>query len=199
MDFVELLEKRYATKMYKQTKVVEKEKIEKLKQTLRLSISSINSQPWKFYIVQDKDKKSQFASASFFNKEKIEAGSHLIIFCVMRNSEVFERKSKEYMQAEKLEFYHKALKPQGEEVVENWMTNQLYISLGMLTCACAAYQIDSTPMEGIDKDLYDKILSDKDYKPVFAVVIGERDPQDKNQPSLTPKSRREQQDIIEVI
>ena len=50
--------------------------------------------------------------------------------------------------------------------------------------------IDSTPMEGIDTEQYDRILSTQTgYKTLFAAAIGYRNPEDSNQPEKTPKQR----------
>ena len=51
--------------------------------------------------------------------------------------------------------------------------------------------IDSTAMEGILPQAYDQHLPKDGYKTLFAVAIGYRDPEDKNQPSITPKKRKE--------
>ena len=46
-------------------------------------------------------------------------------------------------------------------------------------------------MEGILPTEYDKHLPKDGYRTLFAVAIGYRDPEDKNQPSITPKKRKE--------
>ena len=77
------------------------------------------------------------------------------------------------------------------------MAHQVYLSLGFFLAACASMDIDSTPMEGIDIDGYTKILDESGYKPLFAVAIGYRNPEDSNQPSITPKSRLNIDRVIE--
>ena len=64
--------------------------------------------------------------------------------------------------------------------------------------ACASLGIDSTPMEGIDNKKYDEILKLEDYSTLFAVAIGYRDPNDTNQPSITPKSRLDINTVIKT-
>lgn len=59
--------------------------------------------------------------------------------------------------------------------------------------------IDSTPMEGIDTEAYDKLLDVKGYKTLFAVTIGYRDPNDANQPAVKPKSRLPLSDVVVSI
>ena len=59
--------------------------------------------------------------------------------------------------------------------------------------------IDSTPMEGIVPEEYDKILSLDEYATLVAVAIGYRDEDDFNQPSKKPKSRMSIEKIIETV
>lgn len=80
MSFLELAKNRYTTKSYNADKKISDEVVEQLAEILRLSPSSINSQPWQFIIVSDEAVKNQLAEASFFNKEKIQNASHLVVF-----------------------------------------------------------------------------------------------------------------------
>ena len=59
--------------------------------------------------------------------------------------------------------------------------------------------IDSTPMEGVETDAYDRILQQDEYKTLFAVAIGYRDKEDANQPSITPKFRLEKERVIRTF
>ena len=52
MRFLDIAKKRYTTKVY-QPKKISDEKIEELKEILRLAPSSINSQPWRFLFISD--------------------------------------------------------------------------------------------------------------------------------------------------
>ena len=55
MSFINAMQERYTTKVYDETKKIDPKHIEELKESLRLSPSSINSQPWKFTFVSDQD------------------------------------------------------------------------------------------------------------------------------------------------
>ena len=85
MSFLDLAKGRYTTKRYNANKKISAEKIHQLKEILRLSPSSINSQPWQFSFVSDEKTKQDLASASFFNKQKINEASHLVVFSVIDN------------------------------------------------------------------------------------------------------------------
>lgn len=56
MNFLALAQERYTTKKYRRDKKVSGEQIEQLKEILRLSPSSIDSQPWKFLFITDEEK-----------------------------------------------------------------------------------------------------------------------------------------------
>ena len=90
MNFLELANSRYSTKNYDSSKKISKDKIEDLKKIIRLSPSSINSQPWRFVFVEDEAKKSQLASVSLFNEEKVRDSGLLVVFYVADDLKVFE-------------------------------------------------------------------------------------------------------------
>lgn len=199
MNFLSIANNRYTAKTYDSTKKVTDEKIEQLKEILRLSPSSINSQPWKFTFISDDKLKNQLAEASFFNEHKVKDASHLIVFSALTDVSQFEAQIQKYLPEGNVGYYNQMLKPQGEDAVRSWIEKQVYLSLGFFLSAVASMDIDSTPMEGIDTEKYAQILKADAYKPLFAVTIGYRDPQDSNQPSVTQKSRLDKVDIIESI
>lgn len=82
MNFLEIAQKRYATKAYRNEKISEA-KIKELAEILRLAPSSVNSQPWKFAIIGNETLKADLAAHSFFNEQKIKDASHLCrVFCI---------------------------------------------------------------------------------------------------------------------
>lgn len=199
MDFLSIAENRYTTKKYDPAKKISDENVQKLKEILRLSPSSINSQPWKFIFITDEKLKNELAEVSYFNESKIKEACHLIVFNVIDNIEKFEKEFIGNLPEGSVAYYQKNIKPESEENIKSWLANQVYLSLGYFLSACACMGIDSTPMEGVDIKEYAKILGMKDYKPLFAVAIGYRDTQDTNQPSITPKSRFDLNDVIKSI
>jgi len=64
MNFIDLVRERRSIRKY-QNKPVEKEKIMLCLETVRLAPSACNSQPYKFFILDNKDIKNKFASAVF--------------------------------------------------------------------------------------------------------------------------------------
>ncbi|AZQ64326.1 NAD(P)H-dependent oxidoreductase [Flammeovirga pectinis] len=199
MEFIEVAKSRYTTKKYDASKKVSATDLEKLKEILRLSPSSINSQPWKFTIVESQALKDKLAEASYFNAEKVRDGSHLVVFSAVDNVDKFESDINEYLPEGAVGYFNSMLKPQGEDVIKNWFSDQVYLSIGYFLSAVGAMGIDSTPMEGIDRAKYKEILGLEGYQPLVAVMIGYRDDKDGNQPSNNPKSRLDIKDIVEVV
>lgn len=60
MNFLEIAQTRYTTKVYDPTKKVSDSDIETLKEILRLTPSSINSQPWHFTFISNEEIKKNF-------------------------------------------------------------------------------------------------------------------------------------------
>ncbi|MDR1200162.1 MAG: nitroreductase family protein [Tannerellaceae bacterium] len=199
MDFLDLAKSRYTTKEYDSTKKIADEKIRLLKEILRLSPSSINSQPWKFIFVSDEKTRGELSAVSYWNRQKINDASDLVVFCAMDDVEKFEKRINETLPEGAINYYNQFVKPKGETGIKSWLQHQVYLSLGFFLSACASLDIDSTPMEGINNEEYDKILQLNGYKTLFAVAIGYRSPNDTNQPSVTPKSRLPLEKIQENI
>ena len=196
MGFLNIAQSRYTTKKYDSNKKIDDETIEKLKEIIRLSPSSINSQPWRFTFVSDEKIKSKLAEFSYSNKDKILEASHVVVFSVIKDVNAFEQNKLSLLPEGATAYFNNVLKPRGDEQVMSWLTSQVYLSLGFFLSATASLGIDSTPMEGIQAIEYDKVLDEDNFKTLFAVAIGYRDEKDENQPSHTPKFRLEEEHVI---
>lgn len=196
MSFLELAKARYTTKKYNPETKISEEKIAELKEILRLSPSSINSQPWKLFFVSDEIEKNKLAKASMFNEAKINDASHLVVFTVIDDLEIFEKQINGHLPERQVVYYNQHIKPKPEAEIKAWMQHQVYLALGFFLAACAEMGIDATPMEGIEPEAYDKILELKGYKTLFSVAIGYRDQEDVNQPSITPKLRLDLEKVV---
>jgi nitroreductase len=79
------------------------------------------------------------------------------------------------------------------QTAHKWATNQAYIALGFAMAACAEIEVDSCPMEGIDKDAYNTILElPENMKAQVVLPIGFRAADD----TIRPKFRFD--DIFET-
>ncbi len=195
-NFKSVAEKRYTTKKFDSSRKISETQIDDLKHILKLTPSSINSQPWLFTFVSNESVKNNLADASFFNAPKIKDASHLVVFSVMDNLEEFEKHVEENLAEGAVKYYKTFVKDQPSEKTIQWLTNQVYLSLGFFLAACAAMGIDSTPMEGIEPNKYKNILKIENQKVLFAVSIGYRHPEDSNQPELIGKSRLDVNKVI---
>jgi nitroreductase/dihydropteridine reductase len=196
MNFLNIASSRYTTKKYDPNKTIDDDTIGKLKEIIRLSPSSINSQPWRFTFISDDKIKGVLSEFSYHNKQKVLDASHVVVFSVVKDVESFENNKLTLLPEGATAYYNRVLKPKGDEHIMTWMSSQVYLSLGFFLGATASLNIDSTPMEGIQADGYDSVLQDIGYKTLFAVAIGYRDQHDTNQPNQTPKFRL---DINEVV
>ena len=196
MSFLEIAQKRYATKAYRNEKISEA-KIKELAEILRLAPSSVNSQPWKFVIIGDEALKADLAAHSFFNEQKIKEASHLVVLFAYDDIAAFETYFKAN-QPQPVVDYYQSLKAGGEERAKVWFQKQVYLATGFLLAACGAEGIDATPMEGFDAAYYTEKLQVKGCKAVLAVAVGYHSEADSNHPSKTPKKRLPLEEVVEI-
>ncbi|CCG18963.1 oxygen-insensitive NADPH nitroreductase [Taylorella asinigenitalis 14/45] len=203
MNYLELAQSRYTTKVYDPTKKVSDTDIDTLKEILRLAPSSINSQPWQFTFISNQELKKELAPYSFHNDARVTDCSHILLMSVYKSVETLEKNMPNYLAPNHIEYYEKRAKPKGDQMLQIWMMAQVYIALGYILPAIASLGIDSTPMEGIEHENWAKVLykyqGESEYIPVVAVALGYRSDDDYNQLSKKPKTRRSIQDIINEI
>lgn len=200
MSFLDLAKRRYATKKYDPAKKVSVEQIEELKEIIRLSPSSINSQPWKFTFVTDEVVKRELASKSYMNENSINDVGLLVVFSVMDDIEHFEQRNISILpELWRTAFYEPIVKSNGDVATKSWMENQVYLSLGYFLSACISMGLDATPMEGIDRSSYKEILAQDGFSPLFAVTVGYADKTDWAHPTVLPKSRFELDEVVQSI
>ncbi|HPS55011.1 MAG TPA: nitroreductase family protein [Sedimentisphaerales bacterium] len=89
MDFLELANKRFSVRNYKETPVT-KADIEKCIQAARLAPSACNSQPWKFIVIDEPELKKEVAKSAFngpvpINKFAFDAPVLIIITAEKQN------------------------------------------------------------------------------------------------------------------
>ena len=214
MDALQIARTRYTTKHYDPAKRVSDEDFEALLEILRLSPSSVNSQPWEFFIARTPEARSKIMPAILdFNRERVKNASHIVVFAV------HEKLNEQYLQdllaqeaADGRYAKNEALQGQdagrrhfvglhsvSEQELLSWEMRQAYIAQGFVLFAAASMGIDSTPIEGADFDLLDEILDlrSKGLRSCFAVSFGYRACDDAN--ALRPKSRWPRKRIFHEI
>lgn len=213
-SITDIANRRYTCKAYDPDKKIPKKEIEQLYAVLRDSPSSVNSQPWHFFIAESKAAKEKILPAFFeFNQPRIKNASHVVIF-LSRNefpSEYLtkivdqEEKDQRFPQAQMKEDNDKGrrffvdLNSQSPEKLHQWQDKQVYIALGNLLFAAAALDIDSTPIEGFNADKLDEILDlqAKGYRSVVVASLGYRSDEDFN--AAFNKSRLPFNDLFTII
>ena len=198
---------RHSTKKYDASKKVPQEDLDVLFEAMRLSASSINSQPWKFVVIESSEAKERmhktFARKFQFNQPHVFDSSQIILFAYNPR---YTRD--DYAEVVDKGIEDKRIKPEDRENAfgsfmfaelntdetgntRSWTKAQTYIALGNTLHTLARLKIDSTPMEGIDTDLVNEEFKKEldGYRCDVALAIGYQHPQEDYNAKL-PKSRR---------
>jgi len=215
-EILDDLTARYTSKKYDPSKKVSAHDLETLYQALRLSPSSINSQPWKFIVIESDAAKQRmfdsFANKHQFNQPHILACSHVILFA---HNPTYTRADYEKvvdqhiidkrLPAEKKEgafgsYAFADMNTDSDGNNANWTKPQVYIALGNAMHTLARLKIDSTPMEGVDSKLVGEIFAKEleGYECEVALAIGYHD-QSEDYNAKLPKSRLAMEKVLTVI
>ena len=89
MSFLDLVNKRYSVRSYEERQI-EKEKMDYIMECVRLAPSAVNFQPWKFYIVTDREKLDAIKSTN--KREWIQSAPCIIVACA-NHDESWHRRS----------------------------------------------------------------------------------------------------------
>ena len=199
------LQKRYTCKKYDPTKKVPQEKLEILLESIHLSASSINSQPWKFIVLESDEAKQRmyktFENKYQFNQSHVVEASHVILFAhnphytrkdytkVVDKYIADGRITEEEREQAFGSFLFAQLNTDENGNTQIWTKNQLYLAFGNALHTLARLEIDSTPLEGIDAPMVEKEFAKEldGYKCEVALAIGYRHEDDFN--AKLPKSR----------
>ncbi|MBU3020244.1 nitroreductase family protein [Aestuariibacter sp. A3R04] len=210
------LNKRYTAKKYDASKRISDTDLEIIKEALRLSASSINSQPWKFIIIESDDAKQRFsdsfANKHQFNQPHAKEASHIILFAYdpfFTRDKFRERVDAEvasgHLPAEMYDNFMGAYAFAEANTDEqgyngHWTKAQLYLALGNVLHTLARLGIASTPMEGVDSELLGEIFETELDGHVCEVALAmgyHKEGEDWNYG--LPKARLPQEKIIQTL
>ncbi|MEE1673780.1 NAD(P)H-dependent oxidoreductase [Agarivorans aestuarii] len=211
------LNSRYTAKKYDASKRISAEDMSVIKEAIRLSASSINSQPWKFIVLESSEAKQRFhdsfANMHQFNQAHATEASHIILFA--HNPNFTKNDYRKVVDVEVSSGHlpadmYDAMLNGGFSFAEantdesgfngNWTKAQTYIALGNTLHVLARLGIASTPMEGVDSALIGEIFEQELDGHVchFALALGYHlDGEDYNHG--LPKARLPEQDVITVL
>lgn len=214
MDLLTVAKTRYTTKAYDATKKIPQEQFERLVEILRLTPSSINIQPWHFFIADHDEAKQRIAKALVgkyaYNAPKVLDSSHTILFCT--KADISEQHLADLLQQDDLSGRFKDEKAkQGQKEsrsgyvsyyrnekgdIQRWAENQTFIALGQMLLAAGIEGIDATPIGGFDEAILTEELglAEKNLIPSVIMTLGYRSDVDFN--AKLPKSRLAQKDVI---
>uniref|UniRef100_UPI004049DB8E NAD(P)H-dependent oxidoreductase n=1 Tax=Flavobacterium sp. TaxID=239 RepID=UPI004049DB8E len=166
--FIENQNWRYATKKFDATKKISNEDLDILKEAIRLSTSSYGLQPYKIFIIENKEIRAKLQPVSWGQSQIIEA-SHLFVFAnevdLQNNhieSLITNMAKTRGLDEENLQGYADFMKaklvPLDGNIKSTWTSKQTYLALGNLINVAAELKIDVTPMEGFEPEKYNEIL-----------------------------------------
>lgn len=208
-DILELMQTRYTTKHYDETRRVSDKDMEVLTEVLRLSPSSVNCQLWHFYLLDTKEAIQKLLPAvPDFNSERFKA-PQLIIFTIPLTVDeaywdnLYEQEKADgryggWTSPERPDALRRrsAEKLKDPQALNLYASNQVYLALGCLTVAAASLGVDSTILGGMDFAKVDEImgLTAKGEHAVVGMALGYRAANDAN--ATRPKSRWPKEKII---
>ncbi len=192
MNLAEAISNRYSTKSYNPNKTISGEHWEQIEETMRLSPSSTNIQPWHFIVASTDEGKERLAKGAEgnleFNKPKILKASHVVLFCVRTEyshkflESILEKEDEDGRYAEE-KFKQKVHETRESTLsfhkdkandLRAWGEKQVYLNVGYSLLAAATLGIDSGPMEGIDSKALDEEfnLQEKGLASLVMVTFG---------------------------
>jgi len=215
-EILDDLNARYTTKKYDQNKKIPQKDLDTLFEAMRLSASSINSQPWKFIVLESDEAKRRmnntFVNLYQFNQPHIFESSQVILFAynphytredyakVVDKGIEDKRTTIENRDAAFAGFVFAEQNTDDNGDTSSWTKAQTYIALGNTLHTLARLKIDSTSLEGIDTKLVNKEFEKEldGYRCDVALAIGyHHETQDYN--AKLPKSRLALESVLTCI
>ena len=183
MSFLEKLNERYATKAMN-GEVVPQEKIDNILEAIRLAPTSSGLQPFEVFVVTNDDTKSSIKEIAW-NQSQVTDCSHLLVFAAWDNytedriNYMFDLTNEiRGIKNEGWENYRQMLldgyPKRDDETNYEHAARQTYIAFMAAITQAAFEGVDSTPMEGFDKNALDKILGlrEKGLRSTLLLPIG---------------------------
>ncbi|ENM5735913.1 oxygen-insensitive NAD(P)H nitroreductase [Vibrio mimicus] len=207
MNIVQASQSRYSTKAFDASRKLSEQQVADIKELVRMSASSVNSQPWHFILAGSDEGKARIAKAAqgqfSFNERKILDASHVMVFCARTDMDeayllsLLESEDKDGRFANEeaktgmhgARSYFVGLHREALNDVQHWIQKQVYLNVGTLLLGASAMGIDAVPIEGFDAQVLDEEfgLTEKGFNSVVIVPLGYHSEDDFN--AKLPKSR----------
>ncbi len=210
------LESRYTAKKYDATKRIPQADLDVIYEAIRLSASSINSQPWKFIVIESDEAKQRmhdtFVNKFQFNQPHVRSASHIILFAYNPSytrddyAKVVDKgidDGRTLPEQREQAFGGFAFAELNTDATGNtaaWTKSQTYLALGNTLHVLARLDIDSTPMEGVDSEMISEIFKEElgGYVCDVALAMGYHD-QTEDYNAALPKSRLIAERVLQVL
>lgn len=168
---------RHACKQYDPSKKVSEEDMHFIVETGRLSPSSFGFEPWHFVVIENPEIRNLIAGNAWGAADKARDCSYLVLFLVRNPQDL--RPGSDYINHHKKnvlslpedvsELYSGFFKAFSESdfnldsdrAVFDWACKQSYIALGNMLTAAAMVGVDSTPIEGFNREKLSQVLAEK--------------------------------------
>jgi nitroreductase len=160
---------RCSCRKYDTTRTIPDSVWSALEEALVLTPSSYGLQPWRFFVVTDRELRKQLYPLSY-NQQPVLDASHLVIFTARES--ILPQDIEEW--CERVREVHN-LKPEDvagsrqhliDEVINGahrdrlfeWASDQAHIALGCFLTSCALLGVDASPMGGIKPHEFDEFF-----------------------------------------
>lgn len=190
MSLLQAARKRHSTKAFDPSRKIPDHLIAELRELLRLSPSSVNSQPWHFVLAASETGKARIGKAAEagypYNLSKILNASHVLVLCA--RTAISESHLEALLEKEEADgrFVNADAKAgqRGSRLLysnlhrydlkdaQHWMEKQVYLALGTLLLGAAALEVDAVPMEGFNAKVLDEELGLREQGLTSVVLVG---------------------------
>ena len=212
MNIAELVRSRHTCKAYDPQRPLSEEQLAQLQEILRYSPSSVNSQPWHFFLVTSEAGKDKLVPAlTEHNMEKVRSAPLTVVIAtrtalnddhlqaLLAQEELdgrFGGNEEAKKGADGARRYYVGLNSTSAQKQQEWMARQAYIALGFLLMGAATLELDATPIEGFFPEKLDAALglTELGLKSVVVASVGYGSEQDFN--AALPKSRLPAEQVL---
>jgi nitroreductase len=180
-EFEKALHFRHACKVFDADKKIQKEDLNFILESARMSPSSFGMEAWKFLVIQDKELREELAETCW-NPTKTKDCSELIVLLNQKKirsnhphvRNQFKPRGDDIRPY--LKTYGDFIDSRSDEEINCWTGKQAYIASGFIMMSAASINIDSCPIEGFKKDEATKVLDidTKNFEISYMIALGYR-------------------------
>lgn len=166
---------RYTCKGYDPEKKVSDEDFRVIMEAARLSPSSMGYEPWQFVLLNNKEIKEKIRPYSWGAEKALDGASHFVLILARSNKDMrYDSEYIQYITKEIQKFPDDMISARrekfrnfqendfkllaSERALFDWTCKQTYIPLANMLTTAAILGVDSTPIEGFNRDKVEEIL-----------------------------------------